>query len=174
MNDLEKNGNQDTPNPVDGIEQIPENSKKVHTMLENLEMMTLQRTSKNNLDIKVLDKEQKDKLLSIVEKNEDHAYAYSIRRLDIQEKLNTKALDASIFNQKTLRYLALGGFLVAAIILVLILFFKENYFIPYLTFITGLFGGVGLKSLFVKPSNNSSSVSENNKEEKDEDEKEES
>lgn len=124
--------------------------RKMHGIMQQMEMMAMQRSNRNNLDISTFDKDQKDKLLNLMEKNEDNAFAYSTKRLEIQAKLNSKALDASIVDQKTLRYVLIGGGMALFVIMLLILFFKDQFFIPYLTFITGLGGGVGLKSVFSK------------------------
>ena len=124
--------------------------KKMQGIMQQMEMMALQRSNRNNLDISTFDKDQKDKLLNLMEKNEDNAFAYSTKRLDVQAKLNLKALDASIIDQKTLHYVLIGGGIALFTIMLLILFFKDQYFIPYLTFITGLGGGMGLKGFFSK------------------------
>lgn len=72
--------------------------KKMQGIMQQMEMMALQRSNRNNLDISTFDKDQKDKLLNLMEKNEDNAFAYSTKRLDVQAKLNLKALDASIID----------------------------------------------------------------------------
>ena len=69
--------------------------RKMHGIMQQMEMMAMQRSNRNNLDISTFDKDQKDKLLNLMEKNEDNAFAYSTKRLEIQAKLNSKALEAS-------------------------------------------------------------------------------
>lgn len=50
-------------------------------------------------------------------------------------------------DQKTLRFVLIGGGSALFIIMLLILFFKDEYFLNYLSFIAGLGGGFGLKGL---------------------------
>lgn len=136
-------------------------------MLQQIEMTMMQQRNKSSLDISALDKEQKDKLLDIMEKNENNAFEYSKKQLEVHERINVKILEASIVDQKTLRYVLWGGGASLVVVMVLILFFKENYFVPYLTFVTGLIGGMGLKSVLPqmsKPSINSNNDDKDNDE----------
>ena len=158
-----------SPSPEEAITPTVLNSgeKKAKAMLQQIEMTMMQQRNKSSLDISALDKEQKDKLLDIMEKNENNAFEYSKKQLEVHERINVKMLEASIVDQKTLRYVLWGGGASLVIVMVLILFFKENYFVPYLTFVTGLIGGMGLKS--VLPQMSKPSINNNN-DDKDNDE----
>ncbi|MDR1202245.1 MAG: hypothetical protein LBL58_11570 [Tannerellaceae bacterium] len=85
-----------------------------------------------------------------MDKGEQNAFMFSMENMKSNERINTKLIDSSIVNQKTLRYVIIGLIFIAFVMLLLILFFKENYFITFLSFITGLCGGAGLRELFSK------------------------
>jgi hypothetical protein len=121
-----------------------------NTMLRSLEMMAMQRVSKNTLDVSTFSSEQRDKLLNIMDKNEDNAYKYTTKKLEVYEKINLKAIDATCIDQKTLRYILLYGGLGLFILMVLILILKDEFFVTFLSFVTGLVGGIGLKGVFDK------------------------
>ena len=118
-----------SPSPEEAITPTVLNSgeKKAKAMLQQIEMTMMQQRNKSSLDISALDKEQKDKLLDIMEKNENNAFEYSKKQLEVHERINVKMLEASIVDQKTLRYVLWGGGASLVIVMVLILFFKENY-----------------------------------------------
>jgi len=128
------------------IAQAPKS--KVHSVLQELEVMALQKGSKNTLDISKLDKEQLDRLLDTLAENERNAFAYHTKRIDAIKEIEIKRIDASVINQKTVKVVFIGGLLVVVPVLTgLILFFKETYFIPWLTFLTGIIGGFGLSKM---------------------------
>lgn len=128
--------------------------KKTKYMMREMTMMAMQRLNKPSFDISGFDKDQKDRLLDIMDRNENNAFEYSKKKLEVQERLGSKALDASITDQKTLRYVLWGGGLSIFLLMILILFFKDEYFIDYLVFVAGLGSGFGLKSLLPQMSSN--------------------
>jgi hypothetical protein len=156
------NINSDNTEIIPNLEEFPENSKKKTKLaLERLEMMVMQQTPKGGLDISSLSEQQRDKVLDLMHKNEDNSFSYAKEKLKVTENLNEKALEASIVNQKTLRYCLLGGGSAFFILMVLILFFKDDYFVPFLSFATGLIGGIGLKSAFSQLTKKPNFVNEN-------------
>lgn len=128
--------------------------KKTKYMMREMTMMAMQRLNKPSFDISGFDKDQKDRLLDIMDRNENNAFEYSKKKLEVQERLSSKALDASIIDQKTLRYVLWGGGVSIILLMILILFFKDEYFIDYLVFVAGLGSGFGLKSLLPQMSSN--------------------
>lgn len=95
-----------------------------------------------------LDKEQIDKVLDTMAKNEQNAFSFHTKRLDAIKEIELRKIDASIVNQKTLKFVLIGILIfVLPAITLLILFFKESFFIPWLTFLTGTFGGFGLSQI---------------------------
>lgn len=119
---------------------------KISSVLDEYMLGQQMRNSAGVVDFSSLSEQQADKMVDMIIKNEEHNYEYMIKHLEAQSRFEERRIEASIVNQKTVRYLLLGcGFLLFAV-MVLILFFKETYFIPYLTFVTGLAGGVGIKS----------------------------
>ncbi|AEV32867.1 hypothetical protein Oweho_1888 [Owenweeksia hongkongensis DSM 17368] len=132
---------------ADEVEMNPPSSK-VEGMLEQFEMFAMQQKgAKNSFDTSKFTPQQTDKLLDILATNEDNAYKFHNKRLDTVEKIQLKAIESSTINQKTIRYGLVGIIIAVPIITILILFFKENYFIPWLTFMTGLAGGFGLSKV---------------------------
>ncbi len=138
------------------VEELTNNTKKKTKMaLEQLEMMIMKQSSGGNgLDISKLSEKQRDKVIDLMHKNEDNAFSYAKEKLRVTENLNIRALDASIVDQKTMRYILVGGIGGLFVFLLLILFFKEQYFVTFLSFITGLCGGVGLREGFVRLTKN--------------------
>ncbi|MDI3520445.1 MAG: hypothetical protein PWR04_433 [Anaerophaga sp.] len=136
--------------------------KKVEHILEELEYLSLQNDSRG---IKLADftPQQKNKLLEIIEKNEDNAFQFHTKRLESLEKISLSKINSSTVNQKTIRWVLLGLLLVFVVLTIVILLFKDNYFIPWLTFLTGIGGGFGLssvlKSLFKVPEVNENEFS---------------
>ncbi|GAB6010686.1 hypothetical protein [Viscerimonas tarda] len=150
MNDsvLDENDSDGTE-VVQHIEEFPDILKKKTKMaLEQMEMMVMQQTPRGGLDMSVFTDEQKSKVLDLMHKNEENSFNYAKEKLRVTEKLNEKVLDTSIVNQKTLRYFLLGGGLALFALMVLVLFLRDQYFVPFLSFVTGMIGGVGLKSAF--------------------------
>lgn len=79
--------------------------------------------------------------------NESNAFAFHSQRLETLKEIEIKRLDTSIVNQKTLRVLVIGGIIALPVITLLIMFYKDTFFIPWLTFLAGLAGGTGLNKV---------------------------
>ncbi|PIQ22890.1 MAG: hypothetical protein COW65_00480 [Cytophagales bacterium CG18_big_fil_WC_8_21_14_2_50_42_9] len=129
-------------NRSDLSRQVPKS--KVQTLFQELEIMAMQKGSKNALDFNKLNPEQINQVLATLKENENNAFAYHTKRLDAIKEIEIKKIDASVINQKTYRYSVIGLLIAGFVIIVLILIFKENFFIPWLTFLTGILGGFGL------------------------------
>jgi len=126
--------------------QLPRN--KVQAMFQELEIMAMQKGGRNSLDFSKLDKEQIDKVLDTMAENEKNAFAFHSKRLDAIKEIELRKIDASVINQKTLKYVLVGILIfVLPAITLLILFFKDTFFIPWLTFLTGILGGFGLSKI---------------------------
>lgn len=68
-NDGENSGKPEIASP-----QLPK--KKVEAVLQELEIMAMQKGSRNSIDISKLDKQQVDKLLDTLSENEKNAFAF--------------------------------------------------------------------------------------------------
>lgn len=146
MSNNPENTEQNSEKPEMVSPQLPK--KKVQAVMEELEIMAMQRGSGNSLDISKLDKEQIDKLLDTLSENEKNAFAFHTKRIDAIKEIELKRIDASVINQKTIKVVLIGGLLIIVpAITLLILFYKETYFIPWLTFLTGILGGLGLSKV---------------------------
>ena len=142
----EDQSEQDSGRPEILPPQLPKN--KVQAFLQELEIMAMQKGSRNSLDISKLDKGQIDKLLESISENEKNAFAFHTKRIDAIKEIELKRIDASVINQKTFKIVLIGSVLIIIpTITILILFFKETYFIPWLTFLTGILGGFGLSKV---------------------------
>ncbi len=126
--------------------QLPKS--EVKAMFQELEIMAMQKGDRNTLDISKLSKEQIDKILDTMAENEKNAFAFHSKRLDAIKEIELRKIDASVINQKILKFVLIGVliFILPAITL-LILFFKDTFFIPWLTFLTGILGGFGLSKI---------------------------
>jgi len=128
------------PNP-----QTPNN--KIQRVFQELEIMALQKGSNRGLDISKLNEGQINKLLDNLSQNESNAFVYHTKRLDAIREIELAKLSASTVNQRTVRYILVAILIFIAIITGIILIWKETFFIPWLTFLTGLLGGVGLNKV---------------------------
>jgi hypothetical protein len=139
-------------NTEDSESGLPQS--KIEHILQDLEILSLQKGSKG-VDLSDFSENQKDKLLDIIAKNEDNAFKFHTKRLETFEKIAVSKINSTTINQKTLRIILLIIAFIFLIITILILFFKENFFIPWLTFLTGIGSGIGLskigKILFREP-----------------------
>lgn len=120
---------------------------KVNQILQELEIMSLHKGSRGNIDLSEFDKDQKDKLLELMSKNEDNAIKFHTERINAIKEIELSRIASSSVNNKTLRYILVPGLAFVVILTVLILIFKESYFIPWLTFLTGFVGGAGAPKL---------------------------
>lgn len=139
--------NQENPEKAEIVQpQLPKN--KVQAMFQELEIMAMQKGGRNSLDLSILDKEQIDKVLDTMAENEKNAFAFHSKRLDAIKEIELRKIDASVINQKTLKFVLIGVLIfVLPAITLLILFFKDTFFIPWLTFLTGILGGFGLSKI---------------------------
>lgn len=126
--------------------QLPKN--KVQAMFQELEIMAMQKGDRTSFDLSKLDKEQIDKVLDTMAENEKNAFAFHAKRLDAIKEIELRKIDASVINQKTLKFVLIGVLIfVLPAITLLILFYKDTFFIPWLTFLTGTLGGFGLSKI---------------------------
>lgn len=130
-------------------------------MMKQLEGVIMERgkIGSGGLDFSTLTKTQKDKVIDTLSKHEDNARDVYMKRLEVAQDLKTKEINASVVTQRTNRYLVIGGLVVFAILTLMILFFKDAFLIPWLTFVTGLAGGFGLGKSTSNPPEQKSSNS---------------
>lgn len=116
-------------------------------LMESLQIMAQQQLY-SGLDLQQLDKEQVDQLLRNMAQHDQQYYDLQAKRLDITQRLELERIRSKVLHKRTLRYLFIGvSLFVLPVVTLLILFYKEVYFIPWLTFLTGILGGVGLSKL---------------------------
>lgn len=156
---IQKNSQEETV-----AEIMPEvkNTSKMKGMIQSLEMMAMQRSSRDNLDISKFTDAQRDKLLDIMSKNEDNAFKFHNKRLEVTEKLNTKIIESTTVSHRTIRYIGILALLLVFALMVIILVYKDQYFSVFLSFIAGLGGGFGLKGVFDKAVQKPTLVSDDN------------
>lgn len=158
MSDLEKTNKEEVENlqSQEAIgKEIPtaevlgsHNSKKMQSVLQELQIMATQKSSRGGLDISKFDKEQVDKLLETVSENERNAFQFHTKKLDAIKEIELERIKASSINKRTVKFVAIRTIIfVLPIITILILFFKDNFFIPWLTFLTGILGGFGISKV---------------------------
>lgn len=135
---------------------LNEPKSKVQGIFQSLEMMVHQR-GKSGFDISSFSTEQKDKLLDMLASNEANAFSYHTKKLEVTKELTLAHINSTTVTQRTNRYIGISTIAVLSIITVVILLFKDTYFIHWLTFITGLLGGFGI-GRFAKDSSKSEKV----------------
>lgn len=153
--DLEKNN----VGKFDVIPDIPEvdadalpntPNRKAKAVLEQLEMMVMNQSNPGSgIELSKLGVEQQNKIIDLMHKNEDNAFIYANKSLEVNSELRKSEINASIVGQKTARYVFFSLIAAIFILLILILFFKDEYFGTFLSFIMGLFGGAAIRDGFV-------------------------
>jgi hypothetical protein len=121
---------------------LPE--RRMEKVLEQLQVLSLRKGRENGFDISKFNEGQVDRLLGILEKNEDNAFKYHSKKIDSETSISEKKIGASIVDQKTFRYALLISISLCATLTIVIIIFEKQFFIPWLTFLTGIAGGFGL------------------------------
>ncbi len=152
----ENNNLENKPEDAEILPNVSPNSVK--TIFQQLEMVGLQqKTAKTSIDFSKFNEKQVDKLLDMMSVGENNVFAFQNKRLDNIKEVELKKIEASVINQKTLRIIAIAGIVAVPVITLCILFFKENYFVPWIALLGGSGLGVGATKLFqsLKTNNNS-------------------
>ena len=123
----------------------PANRRKVKGIFEQFEMMALNK-GREGVDLSHFSDEQKTRLLSMLEKGEDNAFNYHMKKLDVDSKIKLRRIDSKTVEQKTDRYTRIGVLSIGFIITLCILFFKDNYFGEWIAFIAGGAGVYGISN----------------------------
>jgi hypothetical protein len=148
MSNIEEINDRDSLDVKDKSLTPIEPKSKVSEVLQELEIMAMQKGSRNFIDTSKFNSNQVDKLLDTLSENEKNAFAYHSKRIDAIKEIELKKIDASVINQKTIKIVSIGSILfIIPLITLLILFYKETYFIPWLTFLSGILGGFGLSKI---------------------------
>ena len=124
-------------------EPTPSVPSKMNQILQELEVMSLSKGSLGGIDVNFFDKDQRGKLLDLMAKNEDNAIKYHTDRINVHKEIELARIASANTNNKTVRYVTVAGLILVVAVTVLILLFKDGFFIPWLTFLTGFVGGVG-------------------------------
>lgn len=131
---------------------------KMQGILEELEVLALHKGKSGGIDLSNFTEQQTDKLLDILSKNEDNAFAFHTERLKASKEIEIKRIDSTTLNQKTIRIIVIGLMVSIPVVTLLIMFYRQEYFIPWLTFLAGLAGGTGInkisQALFKTPDKN--------------------
>ncbi|HEX8563605.1 MAG TPA: hypothetical protein VF676_11555 [Flavobacterium sp.] len=127
--------------------EVPLPKKQVKHMLQEIEVMAMQRMNKNSFDMSSLETHQVDKVLETMHTNEQNAFEYHKAKLSTYKEIRLKEIGASVITEKNHRYFGLALIGLLSLITLLILFFKDSYFITWMTFIAGLLAGKGLSKL---------------------------
>ncbi len=120
--------------------------QKVDKLLEQLEIFSVKggRRGNNGFDMSKFNENQVDKLLGLLGDNEKNAFDYHSKRLDTAKTIKLKEIDASIVDQKTNRIIMVLAAVLVVVLTLVVLLVKSEFFISWLTFLTGLIGGFGL------------------------------
>jgi hypothetical protein len=140
--------NTDQPEKDDRIEEVSNASlsnpkSKTMMMLQEMEFMAMQKKG-DGLDFSKLTPAQTDRVLGIMEKNEDNGFAYHSKRLEQDTKIEIEKIKASVINHKTNRFTIISIIFGIILITILILCLKDNYLPMWLSFVAGIGGGFGL------------------------------
>lgn len=114
---------------------------------ETLELLSMQALRKGGIGVSGLPnftEKQVDRSLDLIKQNEENAFKYHTKKLDALKEIELARINAGTIEQKNSKWLILGLLLVLPAITIVIIFFKEDFFVPWLTFLTGSFGGYGV------------------------------
>lgn len=126
----------------------PQTSGRMKEILESVEFLSLSKGSSGNVDLSTFSEEQRNRILDLVAKNEDNAYNYHMKRLQVIENITIKNLDSGDVNKKTLRFLVIGGLIIYAIITAVILILKDQFLTTWIITGSALLGGSSLPSIY--------------------------
>jgi hypothetical protein len=150
MGKISKNDNENEIHEDDNNDLVP----KMEQFLEQFAMFSMNKGA-GNFDFSNFSESQIDKILDIVSENENHAFKFHEKKIDSDEKINSKIISSHIVNQITLRFVALSAIFVFTAITIIFVFFKDNFLSQWMSFVTGMVGGFGLRSVgkyFIKDS----------------------
>lgn len=100
-------------------------------MMESLQLVAQQKLY-GNIDLQQLDKEQMDQLLQNMAMYDQQQHDLLTKKLDVAQKLELERIRSKVLHKRTMRYLFIGVCLVVLpIVTLLILFYREQYFIPW-------------------------------------------
>ena len=120
-------------------------------LMSSLQVLAQQKLY-GSLDLQQLDKDQLDQLLQNMAQYDQQHFDLQAKRIDAVQKLELERIRSTVLHKRTLRYMSIGACLIVLpLVTLLILFYREQYFIPWLTFLTGILGGVGLSKLSTTP-----------------------
>lgn len=115
---------------------------KIEQVFEKMEMMALHKNA--GIDISVLSDAQRDKLINVMEQNENHAFEYHTKKLDNDKEIKLARIQAGTISLRTNRNALLSIIAGCIAVTLCILFFKDEYLTVWLSFITGIAGGYGI------------------------------
>ncbi|WP_108866854.1 hypothetical protein [Aquimarina aquimarini] len=144
MSDELSQSNQELSNTEDTATNQEAKQKFKGVLAEMEMMMSWQKSHQSNSDLAGLNEKQKDKLIESVLINEQNHFEFSKQKLEAEERVELKRIEATTVNQRTKRYVMLGGLFFIAILSILILMLQNEYFVSWLTFLTGILGGIGV------------------------------
>ncbi|MBS1917461.1 MAG: hypothetical protein JST87_14375 [Bacteroidetes bacterium] len=128
------------------FEIVPPTQQKASELIEKFEAFALKQ-SKPGLDFDKLNTQQVDKVLEIMAQNETNAFNYHCKRLETAEKINLANITSKSAGERTFRISFICTIIAVVIITMIILFVKEKYFIPWISFIGGNLSGLGISKL---------------------------
>lgn len=134
MNETQKSASSKQPDAV-----------KHSFSMEQMSMLMSKIPNKDGLDMALLSDKQREKVVDIMLQSENHSFEYAKEHLRVTESLNKKALDVSIFNQKTLRIALLTGLSAIFVLFILVLVFAKEYVSELISLLAGIVGGYGLR-----------------------------
>jgi hypothetical protein len=121
--------------------------KMVRGLMEQMEMLFMQKEGGDMSNFYSLPTELQSKALDNIAQNEERMYNYHCKKLDCEKEIAVKSIDASVINQKTTRITIIVIISAILFITILLVFTKDQYLIPWITFLTGIGGGWGISQM---------------------------
>lgn len=144
MSDLPAN----TESENDGESFPSQPGGKMKSLLQELEIMSLQKRREGALSLGEFNSGQKDRILDLMARNEDNSLKFHTDRTDAIKEIELAKIKSANTNNTTIRIVLLGILAVFSILTIVILLFKDQYFSTWIAFVTGMMGGAGVTKGF--------------------------
>jgi len=136
--------------------------EKTNELIEKFEGFAMTNHS-NSLDYSRLNDGQVDKVLDIMKLNEENAYKFHCKKLETIQSIKEKEISSTTSSQRTLRITFVCTLVAIFIITILILLYKDNYFMHWITFLGGNLSGIGLSKIGTHFGSSNKSITSENK-----------
>ncbi len=144
MSEIEKSNGPDQPSKQSDSDA---HESKLSAFLQETTLSAISQSRNGGLDLSRLNDAQMDKVIEIAHLNEQNSFEYHNKKTEADKEVRLAEINSGPVIFKHFSRAALAIILFITIITLCILFFKDQYFNVWLSFLTGVFGGFGLSKM---------------------------